>query len=85
MRLASIVIAAVLAMAAGTAFAAQADIAPPNPSCLIKGNINNKGDHIYHLPGDPWYSKAKIDTTKGERWFCSETEAQTAGWRPPKR
>jgi endonuclease YncB( thermonuclease family) len=53
--------------------------------CLIKGNINSKGEHIYHVPGGAWYDKTKIDTRRGERWFCSEAEAQAAGWRPSKQ
>lgn len=52
--------------------------------CLIKGNIGSKGDRIYHVPGGRWYDKTRIDTGKGERWFCSEAEARAAGWRPPK-
>ena len=52
--------------------------------CLIKGNINSKGDRIYHTPSSPWYSKTKITPSKGERWFCSEQEAMTAGWRAPR-
>jgi len=51
---------------------------------LIKGNIGSKGDRIYHVPGGRWYDKTRIDTGKGERWFCSEAEARAAGWRPPK-
>lgn len=55
---------------------------PPAPSdgCLIKGNISQSG-RIYHLPGSPSYDQTKIDESKGERWFCSETEARAAGWR----
>ncbi len=34
---------------------------------LIKGNINSKGEKIYHIPGDPWY-----DRTKAEVWFKTE-------------
>jgi endonuclease YncB( thermonuclease family) len=49
--------------------------------CLIKGNINGKGSRIYHMPGTSWYGKTKIDTGNGERWFCSEEEARTEGWR----
>lgn len=49
--------------------------------CAIKGNITGKG-HIYHLPWSPWYAKVRVETAKGERWFCSETEAAAAGWRP---
>lgn len=53
----------------------------PDGSCLIKGNINASGEKIYHLPGCGFYSKTQIDKKRGERWFCSESEAQTAGWR----
>src|SRR5690606_4731806 len=52
--------------------------------CLIKGNISSSGEKIYHPPDSPWYSRTKIDTTKGERWFCSEEEAGRAGWRRAK-
>ena len=52
--------------------------------CVIKGNISSSGK-IYHTPESPWYSRTKINTQKGERWFCSEEEAETAGWRAPRR
>ena len=51
--------------------------------CVIKGNISGNGK-IYHTPESPWYARTKINTAKGERWFCSEEEAKAAGWRPPK-
>ncbi|MEM7478213.1 MAG: thermonuclease family protein [Planctomycetota bacterium] len=51
--------------------------------CPIKGNISRSG-RIYHPPWSPWYSRTKIDTSKGERWFCDEAEALDAGWRPPR-
>ena len=54
----------------------------PN-GCPIKGNINAKGERIYHTPWSPWYAKARVNTAKGERWFCSEAEALAAGWRAP--
>lgn len=49
--------------------------------CAIKGNINREGERIYHLPFQQFYPKAKIDESKGERWFCTEQEAIEAGWR----
>lgn len=55
-----------------------------NSSCVIKGNINSDGEKIYHCPNDQWYSRTKINTSKGERWFCSEAEALTAGFRAPQ-
>lgn len=51
--------------------------------CLIKGNISDNG-RIYHVPGSPAYDRTKIDTSKGERWFCTEQEARAAGWRGPR-
>lgn len=52
-----------------------------NPSCTIKGNISATGEKIYHLQGCDSYSKTIIDESRGERWFCSESEAQSADWR----
>lgn len=49
--------------------------------CAIKGNVSSKG-HIYHMPWSPWYRRVKVDTARGERWFCSEADALAAGWRP---
>ena len=51
--------------------------------CKIKGNISSSGK-IYHTPKSKWYNKTKINTGKGERWFCTEAEARAAGWRAPK-
>ncbi len=56
-----------------------------NPQCRFKRTINDHGDRIDHLPGDPRYAWIKLDATTGERWFCSEKEALTAGWRPPRK
>lgn len=54
-------------------------------ACKIKGNISqNTGEHIYHVPGQRYYSKTRIMPEYGERWFCSEAEARAAGWRKSK-
>lgn len=51
-------------------------------SCNIKGNISiNTGEHIYHMPGQPYYAATRISPQYGERWFCSEADARAAGWR----
>ena len=56
----------------------------PDPNCPIKGDINKKGERIYHTPwGSRTYKRTKINTAKGERWFCDEAEAVAAGWRAP--
>ena len=57
----------------------------PDPACAIKGNISRKGRRIYHMPGQDHYDRTSISTERGERWFCSETNARAAGWRRAKR
>ena len=50
--------------------------------CKVKGNVSiNSGERIYHVPGQLHYTETKIDARYGERWFCSEAEARSAGWR----
>jgi hypothetical protein len=68
---------------------AQAEEGRPKPSparppvtrqtsttCAIKGNHSRRGDWIYHLPGMPYYEQ-----TRPEAIFCTEAEAQAAGYR----
>lgn len=51
-------------------------------NCAIKGNISiNTGERIYHVPGQKYYQETRISPQHGERWFCSESEARSAGWR----
>lgn len=57
---------------------------PIKEGCMIKGNVNSKGERIYHCPLWRDYQKTDIDESRGERWFCTEDEARTAGWRKPK-
>ena len=54
-------------------------------ACKIKGNVNRGGERIFHVPGGQYYRSIKIDTSKGERWFCSEADARKAGWRKSRR
>ena len=49
--------------------------------CTIKGNIGKNGTRIYHVRGGRYYEQTRINTSKGERWFCTEGEARAAGWR----
>lgn len=54
--------------------------------CDIKGNISiNTGEKIYHLPGQEYYEETKISPQYGERWFCTEAEALSNGWRKSKK
>lgn len=47
--------------------------------CVIKGNHSRKGELIYHLPGQAYYEQ-----TRPETMFCTESEAQAAGYRRSK-
>ena len=57
----------------------------PSPECVIKGNVSRKGDRIYHLPGQLNYAQINMQKGLGERWFCTEAEADAAGWRKAMR
>lgn len=52
---------------------------------MIKCNINNAGEKIYHLPFDQMYDKTKIIKSKGEQWALTVEEAEKAGFRRAKR
>ncbi len=51
------------------------------PGCDIKGNVNSEHQRIYHKPGMRDYNKTKVQLDEGDRWFCTEAEAQAAGFR----
>jgi len=57
----------------------------PEAECPIKGNIGRGGKRIYHLPGQADYAATRIDTGRGEAWFCSEAAARAAGFRRAAR
>ncbi|MGB8274292.1 MAG: hypothetical protein WCF16_03370 [Alphaproteobacteria bacterium] len=59
--------------------------APERRGCQIKGNINDEGERIYHVPGGQFYDRTRINQSNGERWFCTEAEARAAGWRRSKQ
>jgi micrococcal nuclease len=48
--------------------------------CTIKGNINSKGEKIFHTEASPSYK-----VTKPEAMFCTEAEAIEAGYRAVNR
>jgi competence protein ComEC len=47
---------------------------------LIKGNINSKGEKIYHMPDGAYYEKVNP-----EIWFKTEKEAKSSGFRKSKK
>jgi hypothetical protein len=57
-----------------------------NPKCTIKGNISvDTGNKIYHLPGMEDYESTVIDPSKGEKWFCTESDAIANGYHKAPR
>ena len=48
---------------------------------LLLATSGKNGTRIYHVPGGCYYDQTPINTSKGERWFCTENEARAAGWR----
>lgn len=67
-----------------SAVAAAPQAAAPS-GCVLKGNINARGLRIVHAPGQRDYAATRIDTARGERWFCSREAAEAAGWTPARR
>lgn len=49
--------------------------------CPIKGNVRG-GRRIYVVPWSRGYERVKVSLSRGERWFCSESEAREAGFKP---
>jgi uncharacterized lipoprotein len=56
-------------------------VPPPAPPCVVvKGNISRDGRKLYHVEGMPNFNTVKISEAAGERFFCSTSEAEAAGW-----
>ena len=55
---------------------------PDVQGCLIKGNISRKSkqDKTYHFPDCSAYDQVMVEKDLGESWFCSEKEAENAGY-----
>ena len=55
---------------------------PEKEGCLIKGNVSqdSKKTKIYHINGCSGYDGVEIQRYLGEDWFCSEKEAEAAGF-----
>lgn len=76
--------AAVAVLMSTLALPVALSIAEERDACNIKGNVNTRGERIYHVPGQKYYEETRIVANHGERWFCSEEEARAAGWRKSK-
>jgi len=54
--------------------------------CEVKGTIDSQNQRVFYLPSDKGYGEIVIDSSKGERMFCSDDAALLAGWkRFPRR
>lgn len=52
-----------------------------NPKCNIKANIDKSTKtRLYYLPNCVQYKTTIVEKDLGEDWFCSETDARTAGF-----
>ncbi|MDA9463135.1 thermonuclease family protein [Bradyrhizobium sp. CCBAU 53415] len=58
---------------------------PPSSECLIKGTVDRNGERTYHLPEQLSYEQIDMTKKPGERWLCSEAEAEAIGWRKAAR
>lgn len=54
-----------------------------NPTCQIKGNTRD--EYIYYKPNCGFYNQVEVQLYRGDRWFCTEQEAQKAGFRKPSQ
>jgi len=56
-----------------------------NPKCVIKGNIDKvTKTKLYYYPGCAQYKYTIVEKDTGENWFCSESQAQKAGFTKSK-
>jgi hypothetical protein len=80
---AAIAILAVLLVACGGS-PKYGGVSPVNRACPaeapIKGNVNQQGERIYHVPGGEFYAR-----TNPETCFSSESSARAAGFRASLR
>lgn len=55
------------------------DVNQSNPKCNIKGNVSEVGN-LYRYPDCGQYNNTLVQLYFGGRWFCTESEAQNAGF-----
>lgn len=55
----------------------------PDIDCPVKGNVNSKGDRIYHVKGWRDHAKVVLNRKQGDRCFHTVEDALTAGFRAP--
>lgn len=52
---------------------------PTAPKCNIKGNIR-EGVKYYRFPTCYYYNHTTVELYKGDKWFCTESEAKKDGF-----
>jgi endonuclease YncB( thermonuclease family) len=52
--------------------------------CPIKGRVTGP-ERVYVLPGAPEYERVRVLASRGDRWFCSEQDAASAGFKAAQR
>jgi endonuclease YncB( thermonuclease family) len=50
--------------------------------CPIKGRVSGR---VYVMPWSQDYGSSRMRTVRGDRWFCTEEEAQAAGFKAAQR
>jgi micrococcal nuclease len=54
---------------------------PDDPDCVIKGNNRSESEASYYrFPGCRQYSTTLVQRYLGDDWFCTEKEAEKAGY-----
>ncbi len=56
--------------------------ATETPVCDIKGTY---ASHLYHVKGQLTYRRTKVQEERGDKWFCSSAEAESAGFKKAKK
>jgi hypothetical protein len=55
----------------------------PDIDCPVKGNVNRKGDRIYHVKGGRDHAKVRLKAEEGDICFQTVLDAELAGFRKP--
>jgi endonuclease YncB( thermonuclease family) len=53
----------------------------PAEVCDVKGIVTDLGNRVYYVPTDNNYDDKTVSADRGERMFCSDDEAELAGWK----
>ena len=56
----------------------------PDTDCPVKGNVNRKGDRIYHAKGWRDHAKVRLKPEEGDICFQTILDAELAGFRKPR-